>query len=87
MEQVKNQLNMKQYFKDFISTYKEWNMQSCANEDQFIAEYLKDHPLPLPTDEEIEEAANKAASRSFESGLFCYYIAGAKWMRNQIQKS
>jgi hypothetical protein len=43
---------MNQYLKDFLLSYKEWNMQSCANEDQFIAEYLKDHALPLPTEEE-----------------------------------
>lgn len=80
---------MNQYLKDFLLSYKEWNMQSCANEDQFIAEYLKDHPLPLPTEEEICLASlDELEEDSIEAFIrIKYWMRGVMWLSKKIQES
>lgn len=84
MEQVKNQLNMKQYLKDFIVEYQKWKDRKMSSVtpylDEFIADYLKDHPLPLPTEKDIKKEAFANFHYKHDAGLF---VRGAKWVINQ----
>jgi hypothetical protein len=79
---------MKQYLKDFIVEYQKWKNRKISSVtpylDEFIAEYLKDHPLPLPTNEEIGKEAITNLQYMHDCRLF---VRGAKWVRDQIKES
>jgi len=76
---------MKQYLKDFLTTY----MRSSADQDQFITNYLKDHPIPLPTEEEICLASlDELEEDSIEAFIrIKYWMRGVMWLSKKIQKS
>ena len=54
---------MKEYLKSFVDAYEQWvhdteqGINTTVYFNQFIENYLRDHPLPLPSDEEIAEKA------------------------------
>lgn len=81
---------MKEWLKKFGRSYKIWSNNDLPDdkidvrsEDQFIFDYLKNHPLPLPSDEKIEIMADNLAY-GYDSP-YENFITGAKWMRCKLE--
>ena len=75
---------MKEWLKNFMIAYDDWqiDIDDYRDKDQFITDYLRDHPLPLPTDEEAGEAAI-----SLTDGLspFESFMAGVELCREKME--
>lgn len=81
---------MKEWLKEFGRAYEIWSNNDLPDdkidvrsEDQFIQDYRKDHPLSLPSDEEIEVMADNLADGC--DSPHENFITGAKWMRSKLE--
>ena len=72
---------MKEWLKEYNKAYDIWYMSRMAPTlDQFITDYLRDHPLPLPSDEEIA-AKVKGEQMDVKWG----FITGVMWCREKME--
>ena len=75
---------MEEFLKRFMVACNDYRIDTLdgRNEDQFITDYLRDNPLPLPMDEEAGEAAI-----SLTDGLspFESFMAGVELCREKME--
>lgn len=69
---------MKEWLKEFAKVCRISGLM--VEDDKFITDYLKDHPLPLPSDEEIAEKA-KGEQIDVKWG----FVTGALWCREKME--
>ena len=75
---------MKEWLKQFTTAFiiDWWLTTDDLTKEQFITDYLRDNPLPLPTDEEAGEAAINLTDglSPFES-----FMAGVELCREKME--
>lgn len=85
---------MKEWLKEFVYRYQNWedsveDRRNISANEQFISDYLRDHPLPLPTDNEIKDEGLRR--RTLEHTGFVYthdvkwFTKGANWMKSKME--
>ena len=74
---------MKEWLMNFMIAYDDWQLDidDDRNKEQFTSDYLRDHPLPGPSDEEIGQEAIKIINSYTRTG----FTMGAKWYREQMK--
>lgn len=75
---------MEEFLKRFMVACNDYRIDTLdwRNEDQFITDYLRDHPLPLPTDEEAGEAA---VNETYGLSPFESFMAGVELCREKME--
>lgn len=81
---------MKEWLKQFTTAFiiDWWLTTDDQTKEQFISDYLLDHPLPGPSDEEIKVEALKR--RTTNTGYqylhdVKWFSKGAKWYRKKME--
>lgn len=83
-------MDMKEWLNQFLYQYENWRndleigVKVTPHVHQFITDYLRDHPLPFPSDDEAGEAAIRLTDglSPFES-----FIAGVEFCREKMEES
>ena len=74
---------MKEWLKEYNKAYDVWYMtRGVSTLDQFITDYLRDNPLPLPMDEEAGEAA---VNETYGLSPFESFMAGVELCREKME--